>query len=336
MRHWIWFSDVPVLMIFEDPELYSLVRPLLDELRHEPGSTAQFTCVFETCRELHNPSDATLVHDGPLGPTIPAPAKILTAAMKEWLLVEGAGSVEVDSEKRITHVRIVPEADPSVTSTIALYAIDAALSATSQHLLHGAGLILPSGKGAVLLFAPSGAGKTTTSIALALDGFGMLTDDALVLRQDRAIWGLPRVMKVHWRTVELLPALKSLFGPIWNDEGEQVLTRHAFSEIGAIASHTSSPIVAVLLLGERSHGAHVIEKASKAEILLALANDNIGTSRIGVLRRQVLKMEAVADLLNYVPAARFHVGASLSTLGSTVIEYCEQNCRQTQPLIASA
>lgn len=336
MQYWMWFSDAPVLMIFEDAELYSLVQSVLDELRRDAGSIPQFTCVFQTCRELHNPLDASLAHDGPLGPTIPAPAKIFTADMKEWLLVGGAGSVEVDSEKRTAYVRILPDADPSVTASIALYAIDAALSATRQHLLHGAGLILPSGNGAVLLFAPSGAGKTTTSIALALDGFGMLTDDALVLRHDRTIWGLPRAMKVHWRTVELLPVLKRLFGPIWNDEGEQVLTRHAFSEIGAIASPASSPIVAVLLLGERSHGAHLIEKASKAEILLALANDNIGTSRIGVLRRQVLKMEAVANLLNYVPAGHLHVGTALSTLGSTVIEYCEQDCRQTQFSIASA
>jgi hypothetical protein len=327
MQRWAWFYDAPVFMIFEDAELYRLMRPMLDELRHIPSPVARFTCIFEISNDLHDPFDAPLAHEGSLWPTVAVPGKIFVSGDKEWLVVDGVGSVEIDSVTRTARIKVLPRADRGVTSMIAIYAVDAVLSATGQHLLHGAGLMLPSGEGAVLLFAPSGAGKTTTSIALALDGFGMLTDDALVLRTDRAttaVWGLPRSMKVHWRTVELLPVLEKLLGTVWNAEGEQVLTRRAFSEIGAIASEPSSPIVAVLLLGARSEGAHFIGDASKADVLLALAGDNIGISRLGVLPRQVRKMEAVAELVNGVPVGRLHVGKSLNTLGSAVIEYCER------------
>jgi hypothetical protein len=339
MERWFWFSDAPVLFHFDEPELYSLVRSVLDELRQDAAPAAQFTCAFETSKNLHVPTGAALVSDGPLGPMVETPGKIFTAAGKEWLIVDGAGSVEVDSGARTASVRLLPGGDRRVAATIALYAIDAALFATGQQLLHGAGLLLPSGAGAVLLFAPSGTGKTTTSLALALDGFGMLTDDALVLGRDQApqgVWGLPRPMKVHWRTVELMPVLKSVVGTVWNDEGEQVLTRDAFSKLGRIASRVTAPIAAIFLLGNRSDGEHRIENASKADIMVALASDNVGTSRLGVLPRQVRKMEAVANVLNQVPAARLHVGQSLGTLSPVIVDYCEQRRRQPAKVAASA
>jgi hypothetical protein len=339
MQRWVWFSDAPIFMVFEDAELYNLTRPMLDELRQDPGPIVRFTCIFKTSSDLHNPFKAALAHEGSLGAAFGVPGKIFVAEDKEWLLVEDVGSVEIDSGTRTACIRILPGANRRLTSMMAIYAFDAILSATGQQLLHGAGLMLPSGEGAMLLFAPSGAGKTTTSMALALDGFRMLTDDALVLRRERAattVWGFPRAMKVHWRTVELLPALKGLFGEVWNAEGEQVLTRRAFSEIGSIASGPSSPIATVLLLGERSNGGHFIDEASKADVLLALARDNIAISRLGVLQRQVRKMETVAELVNGVPVGRLHVGKSLDTLGSVVIEYCERKCRQPARLAASA
>ena len=331
MERRFWFSDAQILMIFEDPELYAIVRPVLDELQQDPGVVARFSCIFETSRRLHDPVDASLVHDGFLGPGISVPGKIFAAADKEWLIVAGEGSVEVDSRARTARIRIMPGADRHAASTMALYAIDAALSATGQQLLHGAALMMPSGESAVLIFAPSGAGKTTTAIALALHGFKILTDDALVLQTNKpapAAWGLPRSMKVHWRTVELLPVLKSVIGTTWNNEGEQVLTRRTFSELGGVASHTSLPIAAIFLLGSRSDGEHVIENTSRADVLVELANDNVGTSRLGVIPRQVQKMEAVAELLNQVPAARLQVGRSLDQLGPVIVDYCGQRRRQ--------
>src|SRR6185312_7536105 len=144
MQRWAWFSDAPVFMIFEDAELYSLMRSILDELRHDPSPIARFTCVFEVSKDLHNPFDAFLAHEGSLGPTVAVPGKIFVVGDKEWLLVDGAGSVEIDSGTQTAHVRILPGADRRVTSMIAIYALDAMLSATEQHLLHGAGLMLPS------------------------------------------------------------------------------------------------------------------------------------------------------------------------------------------------
>lgn len=326
MQQMFCFGDAAVKFVFLDPGLSSIILPMIEEQRREPsGSAVRFTCIFETSPHLHEPSEASLVHDGPLGAGVADPSQIYVAVGKEWLCVPGAGSVEVDHLKKTATVRSAPGARRLVTASIALYALDAALSATGQQLLHAAGLMLPASDKALLIFAPSGAGKTTASLALALNGFAMLTDDALVLRQqgsEPAIWGLSRPMKVHWRTVELLPRLKGLFGPTWNDEGEQVLTRRNFSGVGSIASTSAASIAGIFLLGERSGGDHAIEPISKADLLVALANDNIGVSRAGVLRRQVRKMEELALAVAKVPAARLHVGQPIDRLGAAIVEYC--------------
>jgi len=327
MQQWCWFADAPIRLVFKDPPLSEIVSPVIKELRDDPSPLASFTCTFETSCDLHRSNDATLIHDGPLGAGLSNPGQIFTAPNKEWLVVEGTGSVAVDQLERLASIRITPDANPVAAATVALFAIDAALFATNQQLLHGAGLILPSQTGAILLFAPSGAGKTTTALALALNGFKILTDDALVLRaggEQPTVWGLPRPMKVHWRTAELLPTLKSVIGSTWNDEGEQVLTRREFSQLGATApAGIPVPVVAVYLLADRSSGEHRIERASKAEALLAVAADNIGTSQAGVLPRQVQKMEAAAEMLNRVDVARLHVGPDIDTLSPALIAHSE-------------
>jgi hypothetical protein len=307
MQRWVWFSDTPVRLIFDDAALYGIVAPVLEGLRQDPSPGARFTVVFESSLRLHDPSEASLIHEGSLGAGLATAGRIYAGPEKEFLSVEGTGSVAIDRLARTASIRIVPGADTFDAATIALYAIDATLAAAGQHLLHGAGLMLPSSDKCVLIFAPSGAGKTTTSLALALDGFELLTDDALVLRTRQPapmVWGLPRPMKVHRRTVELLPALKSLVGDHWNADGEQVLTRRRFSAAGCVAASEGAPVSAIFLLGKRSNTGHVIAPVSKVDVLLELANDNVGTSRRGVLPRHVKKMEALAELLNHVPAAR--------------------------------
>ena len=43
-------------------------------------------------------------------------------------------------------------------------------------------------------------------------------------------WGLPRDLKVHRNTAEMMPWLKPYLKGKWNDEGEQAVTRAALSD----------------------------------------------------------------------------------------------------------
>jgi hypothetical protein len=325
MNKTVLFGSASVALAVKDAALAFLVAPLIEELPEGDTASTHFSCIFETTAALHRPNDAVLVHDGSLGTGFAPIGQIHAAAYKEWLIVDGVGSVEVDDLKRSTQIFVLPGAERLAAATLTLYAIDAALCRTGQHLVHGAGLLLPSQDRAVLIFAPSGAGKTTASLALALHGFRMLTDDALVLEQSVArVWGLPRAMKVHWRTAELLPLLRVLLGPTWNHEGEQVLTHKAFAAVGGVA-HGSSDVAAVFVLGDRSPAGHRVASISKTEVLVALASDNVGTSRRGVIKRQVRKMEALASLVAGVPSARLSVGTELSSLAACISAFCENH-----------
>lgn len=332
MERWFGFADAPVRMTFADEALYRFVAPLLDELRRDAAQSSEFTIAFERTDELHRPPPTSVIYEGALGAGLTRPGKILSGAGKEWLVVEGAGSAEVDVAEHRASIRIQPGADALAASTIALFAFDVILSSTAQELLHGAALILPDRDESILLFAPSGAGKTTTALALALNGFGIITDDALVLDRRRpacSVWGLPRPMKVHWRTYDLLPALKTVMEPGWNHDGEQVLTRRQFSKAGPVATGANVPVKAVFIVGERTTGDHIIETMSKADVALALATDNIGLSQIGVLPRHVKKLEAVTSLLTSpgVLSAKLRVGTGLDSLGSDIARYCDRDDR---------
>lgn len=322
MNKTVLFGSVPVALAVKDAALAFLIAPLIEELPENDTALPRFSCIVETAAALHRPGDAALVHDGSLGAGFSSIGQIHAAAHKEWLIVNGVGSVEVDDLKRSAQIFVLAGADRLAAATLMLYAIDAALYRTGQHLVHGAGLLLPSQERAVLIFAPSGGGKTTASLALALHGFRMFTDDALVLEQSVArVWGLPRAMKVHRRTAELLPALQSSFGPAWNQDGEQVLTRKAFAALGGVARE-SSDVAAVFVLGDRSPAGHRIAPISKAEVLVALASDNVGTSQRGVIKRQVRKMESLASLVASVRSARLSVGTELSSLASCICAFC--------------
>ena len=54
----------------------------------------------------------------------------------------------------------------------------------------------------------------------------------MVIRVDGSVttgWGLPRDLKVHRNTAEMMPWLKPYLIGKWNDEGEQAITRAALS-----------------------------------------------------------------------------------------------------------
>jgi hypothetical protein len=178
---------------------------------------------------------------------------------------------------------------------------------------------------ALLIFAPSGVGKTTTALALALGGFQLITDDAIVLQprgyrgqESACAWGLPRPLKVHRRTAELLPAIAPLLTGDWDSAGEQPLTMAALGAIAAVAPPKPVPIAAIAVLGERSGAGHHVVSVSKADALLRIAEDNIRNTKHGLPAAQLERFGALSALLASAQALEMCVGASVATLSGHV------------------
>ena len=318
------FCDVNGLRLVVDAEAPELVTAIMIHLTPfvtQAFAAADYTISIERGQVDQPPSDVEVVHQCEVAPGIAS--QLAADGEHNWLVVPGRFSVKSNQLKRATSIRIGDDCDRSLQGLAGICAIEKALSASGQYLFHGAALALPGALSrAVLIFAPSGVGKTTTALALALGGFQLITDDAIVLqpsgycgRNCAHAWGLPRPLKVHRRTSELLPAIAPLLqANLWDSAGEQPLLTAALGEIAPVAMPTPIPVAAVAVLGERSGNGHRIAPLSKAHALGQIAQDNTGRTQRGVLSAQVERFAALGALLASTPTLELRVGASLATL----------------------
>jgi hypothetical protein len=317
------FCDVNGLRLVVDAEAPELVTAIMIHLT--PFVTQAFAEVdyaisFERGQVDQPPSDVEVVHQCEVVPGVSS--QLAADGERNWLVVPGSFSVTSDQSKRATRIRIGDDCDRSLLGLAGICAIEKALSASGQYLFHGAALALPGAPSrALLIFAPSGVGKTTTALALALGGFQLITDDAIVLqpsgysgRGSAHAWGLPRPLKVHRRTSELLPAIAPLLQEnLWDSAGEQPLRTAALDKIAPVAAPIPIPVAAVAVLGEHSDSGHRIAPLSKAHALGLIAQDNTGRTRRGVLSAQAERFAALGTLLAFTPTFELHVGAPLAT-----------------------
>lgn len=184
-----------------------------------------------------------------------------------------------------------------------IHALDHAVSSHGQCLAHAACLITPDGRGAVILHAASGTGKTTTAMALALAGFGLSGDDTTALvapsgAEPVAGWGLPRGARVDRRTVELLPALRNLVdGSAWDANGEQMIGRPALRRAGLVTAAGPLPVVAVVSLSRSAEAGAGVERWSRIDAMEALMQDNISAHPDGFFPGQEQRFDIFAALV---------------------------------------
>lgn len=320
-----WY-DLGGALLRIDASDAALERPLdiyLDPLRTSPSSDAPaFTFIIERGTPRIEPPGARLLHEGAL-PDAPV-CRLSADNDRRWFVIPDRLSLEYSIADRFARMHAAPGYEWLVGGTAAIHAIHAALFATGQMLVHAAALRLPRRDEALVLFAPSGAGKTTTSLALALQGFGLMTDDATVLasrggpKSPTQVWGLPRPPKVHRRTAEMLPDIGRLLGTKWNADGEQSLCPNALQGVAGLIPARSFPLAALVLLGKRVKGAHVFRPMRKADLFVHFANDNVFRSTGGVLNEELTRYHRFVGLVAATPAYELNVGSDLSTLGETI------------------
>ena len=240
-----------------------------------------------------------------------------------WVVeVVGQGYALLDRSARRGHVVMKPGSESAFSFTPLMAVLDAVLAADDQHLLHAACLAVPNGSEAVLICGPSGHGKTTTTLALAHDGFGLMGDDSSVLRLNdggACAWALPRALKVHRKTARMLPWLSHL-PDNWNEEGEQSVPIAKLGELVDVAPIAPLPVAAVIVIGARRDGAHRVTRMAKPDALVRIAHDNVSNSATGVKPWNQVQFAVYAELLRHVPVFELNAGEDLGALASAIAD----------------
>lgn len=322
MANWYSLDGALLRVDAGDEALEEPLRVYLDELRTSPcNREPDFKLVIERGTPQEPPAEARLVYERPRQD---APiCRYSAAGHRRWFTIPDRLSLEYSITDNVARMCAAPGDEWLIGGTAGIHALYAMLHVTGQMLVHAAALRLPRTDAALVLFAPSGAGKTTTSLALAIQEYGLLTDDATVLKSGEpstatCVWGLPRPPKVHHRTAALLPQLGGLLGPKWNAEGEQALSPAALRSLVQVQTGASYPLAALVLLGARVSGPHVFRPMRKSEAFVHFVNDNIFRSPAGLMNDNLARYHRFAQIVTATPAYELNVGSDLCTLGETI------------------
>jgi hypothetical protein len=326
MESWFDLNGARLQVLAEDSALLEPLLPYLHELRAEAAQDAAFVLSIARQADLAPPAGAEPVFDGLLPEGVRG-QQLMEGDGTRWVLVPGDIALRIAPNRAAAHIAVRPGCEKRIGGTVGILAIDTALRWAGQHLLHAAALQLPGTRDAFVLLAPSGAGKTTTSLALAHDGFGLLADDASIVMPRSAgsdggrprVWGLPRALKVHRRTAGMLPRVGALLSDRWNSDGEQVLTRQALRGVVDAPPPRTCTLIAAVVLGPRVGGCHEMRTVRRSELLAHLAADNIFKSSRGVLSDDLKRFESISRIVADVGAYELRVGSELATLAQSVV-----------------
>ena len=249
-----WFDlNGTCLRIAARPEHLQPLLLYLAELRCPgPVAGARFDLSIGPQSFDPTPDGMALIFDGRLPEDVPC--RLYEVGDTRLMIVPGRLSARFSLARGV--MGVVAGSEWLIGMTAGILAIEAAAGLSVQTLVHAAALALPGRVDALMLFAPSGAGKTTTALALAAAGFGFLTDDAVFLcraaghavashmtpshmapnhiASGHAVWGLPRPLKVHRRTAILLPTVGALLTEVWDKNWEQGVSRRTLALIAPV------------------------------------------------------------------------------------------------------
>jgi hypothetical protein len=281
---------------------------MLGALRvEEPVSPGFHVDIVETPELQENP-EGKLAFDGEV--PLDGHCRMIDAGSVFHLVFPGQQTLSIRDGEGRAEIRLHP--DSKIKWTLLMMVLDAALDADGQHMLHTAGLTLPGTDGLVLVHAPSGTGKSTTSLALASRGFGLCSDDVMILNataQGIAAWGMPRKVKVHRNTAAMLPFVAPCLGEKWDAEGEQSVSLDCLGEIIRVEDVRARPVAALLHLARSTDTETRLLPMARTEAMVALATDNVRTGMTGLLSLQKRRMAMIAALVKAVPTFTLEVGA---------------------------
>ena len=258
--------------------------------------------------------DGILPYDGP--------CRSYAAGERVHLLYGDDCALEIDRDRHYARITVAPGRTECMRGTISILAMEAAADSDNQVLMHAAGLTPPGDDSrCFLIHAPSGVGKTTTSLALVRSGFRLCSDDAVFTRVDGAgvsAWGLPAAPKVHRHTVALMPWLAPMLAGAWSSEDERPVRWQTLADGGFTRDRTPRPVAALFRLARAGDGRTAIAPVARADILTSLAADNLRQSRAGLLPLQRRRFAMLTRLATTCPVYELRAGSDIDRLADVV------------------
>jgi hypothetical protein len=318
------FLGAPMTFAGDAPEPIARIAALFGRFvvdGHAPSAP-----VFEVAiRTSEHPS---IDHDLPLtwqgAQPDGLPAEVYEGAEKVAQFVDGRVAMTVDHAAGTADIQMRPDGLRAFGGSALMQIVDAGLGRQGHHMVHAATLVEETSGKAVLLSVKSGGGKTTTSLALARNGFALMTDDASVLVPGREgvpsrVWGLPRPLKVHRRTAELMPWV----GPLedrWDVNGEQAVPLDTIADRIDVMAPRPVEFGAVIHIGPRSPDGHRLTPMEKAETLVELAHENVAWRKAGMTRQAMDRFRAFARAVGEAPTFMLSAGTDLDALPAVVAD----------------
>ena len=293
----------------ESPDIWQDFDRMVGSLRVGEAVEPGFRIDIVETESLQESPDGSLAFDGEVPDD--GHCRMIDNGAVIHLIFPGRQTCSIHAGEGWARIHVRPET--KIVWTLWMLVLDAALDAGGQHMLHTAGLTLPASDALVLIHAPSGTGKSTTSLALASQGFGLCSDDAMVvsLASGKALaWGLPRAAKIHRKTAEMIPLVQSCLGPSWDRNGEQAVSLERLREIIRVEDSGPRPVAALFHLARSADGQNRLVAMAKTDAMVALAADNVRTGMTGLLPLQKRRMATIAKLVLAVPTFTLQVGAT--------------------------
>lgn len=248
-------------------------------------------------------------------------AAMATNGRQTWVVFDREISLVLEHGSRQARIVVHPDYEFRVTGSAAMLAMEDAIDCTGQFILHAALLRLPDRVSNVMLYAPSGTGKTTSTLSLLPQGYGLCSDDASVLKIEGSVvtgWGFPRFLKVHRHTLSMLPWLAPMMTDRWDAAGEQILQRNLLNQKYPVIDRDARQICGLFSLVRTDDSHCSAETLAPMEAALELTADNVRVGGLGLLPAQARRFDQLLQMVSLVPAFRLRVGNRCADLGAAI------------------
>ncbi len=240
--------------------------------------------------------------------------------MRRILLLEGRAVMLYDLAAKTATVTAIESAWGAVSYHCIIPFLAELLAEQKCFLLHSAANRIPGTDDAIIMFGHSGAGKTTTSLALGYGGMDVICDDACFLSAEGGhfeFWPLPRESHVHVETLKLLPQMQFLPKRSSHVEGEFSID---YRHLPGCDPRKTRQAAAVILLEPRNPREHLLKPLSAMEALPELLTRVLRVVEPLASGPAGNMFQTLSKLVAQRPCFSLSVGPNLDTLTPLVLD----------------